>query len=364
MDFDDFKDAKVEDFTPVAPEGLGELSTPEGDKIPETNEPVPDAVPEANEETKTEAAPEAKEEGTVETPETVVTEPAVVIPDVVKTWQEQVKAVDKWEALKEMGLDEFEIDLLKYRAETGDLTPYLEAKTVDYTKLADTEIMRRSLLKQYPGLTTEELEMLYEEDVIGKYKLTDDFDETEKKKGLLRLKLDAGRLRTEAIDNQKKFKAPDRPTPEFNATETAKKQQEAFIAQAAKDEASVRGDAATKELLQSKRLAIKSADGIINFEVNADDLVSGAVDQGKFWSKFAKDGVVNLHKFYKINAYATDPEKYEKALIDYGKGLGRKAEFTEIKNPSKPETGTVAPQTFSDEMDGIANAFATKGVRR
>ena len=69
------------------------------------------------------------------------------------TWQQSLKGVDKYEALKELGYDDFTLNMLKYKDTAGDFTPYLAAKTVDYTKMSPEQLFKQDLAKQNPGMS-------------------------------------------------------------------------------------------------------------------------------------------------------------------------------------------------------------------
>ena len=322
----------------------------------------------------TEEAPEPEKTETVEavteTPETVEDTPAPVIETpaavkevaeqakpVVTDWKAEVKKVPFEEALKELGLDEFEIGLLKYRKETGDLTPYLEAKTVDYSKLSDEQIMRRDLRSQYKELSDDEFELLYQDEVSDRFKLDPDvYDESQIKIGQLKLKVEANKVRQRLAEEQSKFKAPEKQKEVSNEPDYAEL--------AANWTKVVNGNEATKALLESKRLVLGGKDSF-NYEVeNPQSAIDAVLDNTKFWDLFTTETGHDLGKFYKVAVYANNMEKYEKSLIDYGKSLGRKAVDNELKNPSKPDAGSVHSETTNDLLTGIGEAFLKKGVHK
>jgi len=347
---DVFADLKPEDFKKVntnepAEEPVKASTTePEAEKVPE-----PEVKPES--EKKEATPPEPEPEKKVETNPEAQTQ---------ADWKAELKKVNREEALKELGLDEFEIGLLKYRKETGDLTPYLEAKSVDFTKLSDEQIMRRNLKAEYKELSDEEFEILYQDEVTDRFKLDSQiFDDAQMKLGKLKLKVEAEKLRAKFIEEQGKFTAPAKPKDEEKPDNSEKE----FAELKANWLKVVQENEATKELLTNKRLVLGSKDSTFNFEVSDPaHSIASAEDNTIFWKNFETEKGTDFNKFYKVSEYAKDPEKFEKALIDYGKSLGNKAVVDELKNPSKREPGAAHEQTTGDFYTDIGQAFLKNGV--
>ena len=341
------KETEVEKPTEVKPEAETKEEIKKEEKPAEV---VPEIKPE---ETKPEIKPETKAE---------------VKPEVKPVdWKEELKKADRDEALKLLGLDEFEIGLLKYRKETGDLTPYLEAKSVDYTKMSGEEIMRRNLRSLYKDLPDDEFDLIYQDEVTDRYKLDPDaYDEAAQKLGKIKLKVDSERVRQELIGKQAQFKIPERQKEEVKPDNKAEEIAAAHKKMAEEWEQNVRTNAATKELTDNKRLVLGGKESQFNYEVEDPEAAAdAAVDNTKFWSLFNSDEHgTDFNKFYRVREYAKNPEKFEKALIDYGKSLGRKAEIDELKNPSKPEVGNNHQETTGDFHTDIGQAFLKRGVIR
>src|ERR1019366_6554962 len=94
----------------------------EGAKKEDFGKPIVDDKKEPVVDEKKEPIVDDKKELVVDKKEPEVKQPAL-------HFDEELKKTDKWETLKKLGFDDFEIGLLKYKAETGDLAPYLEVKT-------------------------------------------------------------------------------------------------------------------------------------------------------------------------------------------------------------------------------------------
>ena len=107
--------------------------------------------------------------------------------------------------------DDFIKGLIEYYEETGDVSAYIEAKNVDYTSMSDLDIVRRNMRNQYSDMSEKNFERLFRREVVDKYQLdATRYEEDEVELGEELLKTEASKLRTELIDNQSRFKAPER----------------------------------------------------------------------------------------------------------------------------------------------------------
>ena len=251
--------------------------------------------------------------------------------------------------------DDFIKDLVDYYDKTGDLTPYLEAKLVDYDAMSSEQVMRHTLKKEYGKLSDKAFEQLYQREVVNKYKLDiDEFDEDEVSLGRELLDVEAGKHKAAYIKEQESFKAP----------ESESKNQEQEIAKQNEQWAKVIGDDSdTKTLETSKNLVWgEDKDNLFNYEVKPEQLVEMAVDNQKFFNLFAgDDGTVNLDKWYRVAAFAQDPDAFVKALITHGKSMGEEKIIDTVKNPSKPQKNKVSTDyDQSDFASGLLNAFSKK----
>lgn len=258
--------------------------------------------------------------------------------------------------------DDFIKGVVEYYEKTGDITPYLQAKLVDFNQMSDEEIMRRELREQYPDVSEKAFDRLFKQQVVDKYKLsTDEWDPEDSELGRELLKSEAAKIRQKYVDWQKNFTAPEPVKDEGQMHEQAK------IREALqKFEKSVRENELTKKLLESKRLTIKDGDGEFNFEIpEVEPLVEMTLDNDKFFSQFATgEGQVDFGKWYKTVAYANNQELFEKALINYGKTLGRQEVTKEIKNPSFDKPANDATEYSGDFTSGLLQAFAQKGIHK
>lgn len=258
--------------------------------------------------------------------------------------------------------DDFIKQVVEFYEKTGDLTPYLQAKTVDFTKMSDEEIMRRNLREQYSDLSDKAFDRLYKQQVVDKFKLdTDEWGEEDSELGRELLKVEASKLRNQYLDWQKNFSAPE-PEVSLEQAQAQAQAQELL----AKFEQEVRSNELTKSLLEGKKLTIKTADGEFNYEIpEADSLLDMTIDNDRFFGQFANEqGQLDYARWYKTAAYSQNPELFEKALINYGKTLGRSEITKEIKNPSTAPVGDVPTEASGDFTTGLLQAFASRGIQK
>ena len=106
--------------------------------------------------------------------------------------------------------DEFLKGLIDYYKKTNDLTPYLQAKSIDFSQMSDAEIMRRNLREQYPDVSDKAFDRLYQKEIVEKFKLDEDaYDLEDVELGRELLKSEASKAREKYIEWQKSFTAPE-----------------------------------------------------------------------------------------------------------------------------------------------------------
>lgn len=338
--YNPFEGAKAGDIK-IIDSDAPEEETPEEKVV----EKVEDKAPEEVEKVEEKAEPKEKiEEKVPEKVEEKVEEKAPEVKQPVFNLDEELKKIDKWEALKKLGLDDFEIDLLKYKAETGDVTPYLEAKTVDYSKFTDEQIMRHDLRKQYKGMSDKAFELLYEKKVNEQFNLDAEVHgDAAAELGRELLKFEADKIRQREIEAQKKFKAPEKPVDD--TAQRQKQEQEKMIEEY---KSYVNDNPATKTLLTDKRLVYGNGETAFNYAVEPKSLVETALNPNLLFNDLKdKNGNADLAKVYKAKAYIANMEQVEKMLIEHGKTLGKKEEFEKLENPSKKEA---APAVTTENL--------------
>lgn len=309
--------------------------------------------------------PDVQPEPAAEPAAEPVAEPAAAEP-VAEPAAEPAQLADPKPAIESAKEYQFKDDFIKkvveFYEKTGDLTPYLQAKTVDFTSMSDEEIMRRSLREQYSDLSEKAFDRLYKQQVVDKYKLDlDEWGEEDSELGRELLKVEASKLRGQYLDWQKSFQAPE-PEVSQEQQQAEAAAQEALL----KFEQEVKSNEFTKSLLEGKKLTIKTSDGDFNYEIpEVDPLLDMTVNNDLFFSQFANEqGNLDYAKWYKTAAYSQNPELFERSLINYGKTLGRAEVTKEIKNPSNAQVGDVPTEGSGDFKSGLLQAFATRGINK
>lgn len=258
--------------------------------------------------------------------------------------------------------DEFLKGLVDFYKKTGDVTPYLQAKTVDFTKMTDEDVMRRELREQYPDVSDKAFDRLYKQQVLDKFKLdADEWGDEDSELGRELLKVEASKLREKFLGWQKQYQAP------VSDVEKAQlEEQERIVNDFKKFEEDVKSNPVTQSIISDKRIVVKTADGEFNYELQTPEvLLDMTVDNTKFFNQFANhDGKLDYDRWYKTAAYSQNPEQFEKSLINFGKTLGRAEVTKEIKNPSTTQLGDVPTETAGDFKTGLLQAFASRGVKK
>lgn len=261
-------------------------------------------------------------------------------PDVVV---EKFKGNEK-ALLQALGYDDFGIEALNYYKQTGDLAAYWEAKSVDYNKLSDEQIMERALREQYASmnLDADELNLLIEDELTSRFKVNDELaSERDLQLGRVRLKAEATKLRNQFIERQAQFRAPERVEQQVEETPEITPEQ-----QVQQSWQMLQSDPAVQQFLQSKALKLGDAQNPFTYQSkNPQEMLSLTVDP-EYWKHnlYQRDATGNVvadadgspkwdtAKMMKIAAYAHDMENIERLLVEHGRKLGEKKLMDEAEN--------------------------------
>jgi len=216
----------------------------------------------------------------------------------------------------------------------NSLDEFLIKTNIDYDSISDEEILlQRKLIKEYN---------------IGSE------DESEDKVGRLLLKVETDKIR----EGLKKEQAEYTPSKNPNSIEAQlQAQQEAQLQQLQEFQNYVQQHPATKQFETNRLLQYGVGDTTLNYEVNQNvNLSELAVDSNKFFQMFlGQDGKVDINKFYKVANYAASMEGVEKALIAYGRSLGEKRLYDELKNTKVSDYTSTAPSGSGFKIKSIDN---------
>ena len=276
-------------------------------------------------------------------------------------WKEELKKANPKDILKELGYDDFVAEFAEFRKNGGDAYKYLEAKAFDWETVNHQDLVLDELKLQYPHLADDKIEKLYQ----AKYKLSEYASEEDKEVGLIQLEADAELIRQKRIAEQKAFQIPElsRSQEAIEVQNRIAEQQEMQAQQIQQALQFFREHEATKNLMESKRVAIDLGDnGKFNFTVDKPEtLMAVALDSEKWQRAIAVNPqeadpsklIPDVAKLQKIALVALNPN-YEKDLVNYGKSLGLKTIVEEGQNARRP-VGSTPAQPNESFAEAIKN---------
>jgi hypothetical protein len=265
-----------------------------------------------------------------------------------KSWKDLIKEVDPKEILKELGVQDFALELNEYIKNGGDATDYISAKGVDWNKVSDVDLVFNDLKKEFPDATQAQLQSLFNKR-YNQHELADDED---KELGVLTLQRDARKLRNAEIERQSKFKIPEKIQVQQGET------QEQIFAKIQSENEKVQkeiiqfyeNNEATKSLLTSKRVAVDLGEaGMFNYNIDKPELITKMLVDADTWRKVTStpQGEPDVQKLQLLAMIASNPKKALTDIFNYGKSLGKQSVYEEGQNAKRP-TGTM-PSNGTDE---------------
>ena len=300
----------------------------------------------------------------------------VVAPD----WKELLKKADRKEALKllevdedaltlgsELKADEFVNKLISYRKQHGNVNPFIEAATKDWTKFSHEQLIMDDLKKQYSTLSADKAEKLAKSDFNSRFIYKDDPNlpeaENEELAELTAIKLEAEgeKIRAAGVANQKEYLDSVKAVEKTNTNdETAKAiadYQKKTADDVVKFKSMVESDPEKAKLVSTKKLVLGKGDSSFNHSANPELIIEQTLDVNKFDDQFWHKGKFNFLKFAKVAAYAQDPDGFEEALINHGRSLSTKKVSEELENAKEEKT-----DKKSEKKKSLAKTFAEEGV--
>jgi hypothetical protein len=286
----------------------------------------------------------------------------------VTDWKEQLKKSDPKEILKELGYDEFVADFAEFRKNGGDAYKFLEAKAFDWNNVSHTDLVFDELKLQYPNLSDDKIEKLYQ----ARYKQTEFAADEDREVGLIQLEADAELVRQKRIQEQQQFRIPEVSRPQEVDNQLQYAEQERLLAEQQQQVLQFfREHDATKSLLESKRVAIDLGDnGKFNFNIDKPENLMAVALDGEKWQRAISVNpqeadpaklIPDVAKLQKIALVALNPN-YEKDLVNYGKSLGLKAIIEEGQNARRPVGSAPAqPNESLGEAFGSRAKVSTLG---
>lgn len=346
-----------------------EATTPATEQTPvDTTTSTPQA------DTANQESPTPSTEQPVETPTPQVAE----VPTVVPAWQEVLKQQQPEAIFKELGYDVGVVGAAKTLSETpqlqgliqhwqanGDVVAYLREMTTDYSKMPAEDVMLHQLRREYPKATEAQLKVLYEDEIVQRYKLDPDiYSESEVERGKMLLEAKAERYRDELVENQKQFLIPKAPEPK--AAEPVNE-----VVDTSAQEAEIRSffteHPYTKSVLSNKVISIGEGEDKFNFPIQDPNALSKVLYDNQEWVSlmYSQQGdklVPNVEKQFLVAAFAKDPEGFIRELGKHYKALGGKAALDPIENLSQPNGNN--PSKTAAPPQTVAEAMAKQGILR
>lgn len=259
-------------------------------------------------------------------------------------WKEEIKKLDAKEVLKELGVNEFAIEIDEHIAKGGKPIDYFNARAIDYNAISDETLLKNGLKKQYNTEDTKLIDILY----ARKYGVLEDATEEDKMIAELQVKSEANEIRQKAISEQQKYKIPDGVIPQTDEAYAQWKQSQQERSQRIEQVSSYYvNHEATKSLHESKRVTINLGEGVkpYNFNIDKPELITKAfTDGGETWKKLTHTatGEPDVAKQQLIALFSINPQKFVQSIFNYGKGMGvRKELLEEGQNAQRPQAKVI-----------------------
>ena len=259
--------------------------------------------------------------------------------EVQTSWKDVLKSVDRKEILKELGINDFAIEINEHLSKGGKAIDYLNAKAVDWEKVPDADVILGEMRKEFPDATQTQLQRLFNK----KYNQTDLNDDEEREDGELLMKSDARKIKQAKIAEQQSFKIPE--AAQNDTVSEEQKKQQALLAQKQQElQQLFNNHESTKSLLQSKRVAVNvGVDGARAINYNIDpkqvmDVLFNPEVNNKFGR--TKTGEPDVQLAYEMALFKMNPTQFKKDLYNAGVAAGHRKELEAGHNAQKP-TGTV-----------------------
>lgn len=271
-------------------------------------------------------------------------------------WKEVLRNIDKKEVAKELGLNEFVLELHEYLESGGSAEDYLNAKAFNWDNVSHRDLVIMDLKSKYPTLSEDKLQKLFE----SQYGQSEFASEDDKELGAIKMEADAERVRVAKKQEQQKFKLPEPKQvaePQINQAEIEAQQQAAL--ESARQY--YLNHEVTKSLFDSKKVAVSVGEyGTFNFKVDKPEELIRVITDADVWQKVTStpQGEPDVAKLQRIALAAVNPN-YERDLINYGKSLGVKSLLEEGQNAARPQRNIPASPNVS-EAEAWKNARSGK----
>jgi len=241
--------------------------------------------------------------------------------------------------------DPFFKKMYDYYKGTGDIKPFLQANSTDYSKMGDIDILRIKHQEDYKDLDLSQdvMDHLFQEEVLEKYNARED-DGLEGKVALAKLKKEANQARSAFVNTQNEFMAPTLDgQPKVDETEMIRQRNEQR--KIATDQ--------LKNIVKDNKLSVEIAEGVdaLKLDVDPSKIVDAALNPMDWISKsIVKDGQPDWNKLSQLVAFSNDPQGFLENLYKHGNTLGQK-KFVEKNLKNKPKVTGRKPTNGTAGLD-------------
>ena len=232
-----------------------------------------------------------------------------------------------------------------YYKQTGDIKPFLQANSTDYSKMSDVEILRIKHQEDYKDLDLSQdvMDHLFTEEVLEKFNGRED-DSLEGKVALAKLKKEANQARSAFVNAQNEFMAPTLDgQPKVDEAEMVKQrnEQRRFAADQ------------LKGIVKDNKLSVEVAEGVdaLKLDVDPSKIIEAAINPMDWIAQtIVKNGQTDWNKLSQLVAFSNNPQGFKENLYKHGNNLGQK-DFVQKNLKNKPKTTGRKPTNGTAGLD-------------
>lgn len=283
------------------------------------------------------------------------------------SWKDQAKLASEDELSELLGDDDFIKGMRKHIKNGGAPSDYIYAKGINWESVSDADLIKSELRKDFPDATPTQIERLFNK----KYSQTDIAEEEDKEDGMLLMKSDARKVRAEKISTQQKFQIPE--AKQLQQTQVQQPQIDPDKqARLQKDGEFIIAHEATKNLFQSKRVAIEIADGVKqNVSIPNPQALMDVFFKAGTLEKLTRtpQGEPDVQLLQEAAMFIANRAQFKKSIYNAGKEAGKKELVEEGQNAGKQATIVAMQQTNQANYgeafsNGIKQGTAAKFVQQ
>ena len=256
-----------------------------------------------------------------------------------------IQDIDQLKEVSKVLSDPFFKKMYDYYKNTGDIKPFLQANSTDYSKMSDVEILRIKHQEDYKDLDLSQdvMDHLFTEEVLEKFNGRED-DSLEGKVALAKLKREANQARSAFVNTQNEFMAPTLDgQPKVDEAEMVKQrnEQRRFAADQ------------LKSVVKDNKLSVEVAEGVdaLKLDVDPSKIIDAALSPIEWLQKtVVKDGQTDWNKLSQLVAFSNNPQGFKENLYKHGNNLGQK-KFVEKNLKNKPKATGRKPTNGTAGLD-------------